>query len=270
MAHAPSDALLTRILAQSKEGAAHVEADLQKQIAHVETWLAKYDPDAWQLDAHQPAASNLLVQLATGGRVASAAEDPEDPAASYQLHMNVERIRVPEVLFQPHLVGCPSAGAVDLLQACLAPYDADTQALLAQVRARSVPAVRHLTGARRTSLYVVAMPSMPACWRAWMPRCACCAPMGAPIGCAALPIRSWTRGTGPRVLRPEASLRGCARHSMTRRATIGSSAPLPRPFLSRPCNKAACRPKTPPLPYLLTRSAALPNIVIGQSSERAI
>lgn len=36
--------------------------------------------------------------------------DPEDLQQSYQLHLNVERIRVPETWFQPAMFGIDSAG----------------------------------------------------------------------------------------------------------------------------------------------------------------
>lgn len=52
---------------------------------------------------------NAFVRGGTGGRF-----DPDSVQQSYQIHLNVERIRVPETWFQPAMFGVDSAGIGEL------------------------------------------------------------------------------------------------------------------------------------------------------------
>lgn len=45
--------------------------------------------------------------------------DPSAHETQYQLHLNVERIRVPEILFQPFIVGLDQAGISEIIQSLL-------------------------------------------------------------------------------------------------------------------------------------------------------
>lgn len=42
--------------------------------------------------------------------------DQSNPEQAAQLHLNVERIRVPEVTFQPSLAGIDSAGLLEVIE----------------------------------------------------------------------------------------------------------------------------------------------------------
>ena len=63
---------------------------------------------------------------------------PYDPAVglelsqTYQLHLNVERIRVPEVFFQPGIVGLDQTGFVETLHDVLKRFDAQAREKLVQ------------------------------------------------------------------------------------------------------------------------------------------
>lgn len=91
---------------------------LQEQIKSLETALHKYDPD---FAAH-------LTQLAHGDWKNSrlhhflrgpwgppvTPDDPKHQAKQFQMHLNVERIRVPEVVFQPQMGGVDQAGIIEI------------------------------------------------------------------------------------------------------------------------------------------------------------
>ena len=57
-----------------------------------------------------------------------------DLAEYYQLHLGVERIRTPEVMFQPSLIGLQHAGLAETLEYVLSKYDSKMQDRLVQVR----------------------------------------------------------------------------------------------------------------------------------------
>lgn len=49
-----------------------------------------------------------------------------------QLHLGVESIRAPEILFQPSMVGCIDAGIMETIDFVLKQFTADDQLLLAK------------------------------------------------------------------------------------------------------------------------------------------
>lgn len=53
-----------------------------------------------------------------------------DPAETHQLHVAAERIRVPEVLFQPSMVGLDQAGIAETIEYLLKQYPSQIQDLL--------------------------------------------------------------------------------------------------------------------------------------------
>lgn len=50
----------------------------------------------------------------------------------FQLHLGVESIRAPELLFQPSMIGSPEAGIVETIDYVLKQFSTDEQLLLAQ------------------------------------------------------------------------------------------------------------------------------------------
>ena len=88
------------------------DEDLGAGLKTLEADLLKYDPDFTDqhtLDAQQDWTKSLVHAFLRGPRPF----DPASQAEAYQLHLNVERVRVPEVLFQPSIAGLDQAGIVE-------------------------------------------------------------------------------------------------------------------------------------------------------------
>jgi actin-related protein 5 len=90
------------------------EEDLESAVRSLEADLLTYDKDfAYEqtLDAQKDWSKSLLHAFRYGPRPF----DPSSPAETHRLHLNVERIRVPEVLFQPTAIaGVDQAGIVEI------------------------------------------------------------------------------------------------------------------------------------------------------------
>lgn len=59
--------------------------------------------------------------------------DAEDPAQASQLRLNVERIKVPEALYQPSMAGVDHAGLIELIGYVLRAFTPQEQARLLDV-----------------------------------------------------------------------------------------------------------------------------------------
>lgn len=89
------------------------EEDLPAGLKTLEADLLKYDPeftDQHTLDAQTDWTKSLVHAFLRGPRPF----DPKSQAEAHQLHLNVERIRVPEVIFQPSIAGLDQAGIVEI------------------------------------------------------------------------------------------------------------------------------------------------------------
>jgi actin-related protein 5 len=89
------------------------EEDLGTSLKILEADLLKYDPDfttQHTLDAQTDWTKSLVHAFLRGPRPF----DPSSQAETHQLHLNVERIRVPEVIFQPSIAGLDQAGIVEI------------------------------------------------------------------------------------------------------------------------------------------------------------
>ncbi|PMD25747.1 actin-like ATPase domain-containing protein [Hyaloscypha hepaticicola] len=89
------------------------EEDLGVSLKTLEADLLKYDPeftDQHTLDAQTDWTKSLVHAFLRGPRPF----DPKSQAEAHQLHLNVERIRVPEVIFQPSIAGLDQAGIVEI------------------------------------------------------------------------------------------------------------------------------------------------------------
>lgn len=89
------------------------EEDSMVTLKNVEAMLLQYDPqfsenDTW--DAKSDWTKSLLHAFARGSREF----DSESQRDLNQVHLNVERIRVPEVVFQPSIGGVDQAGLVEI------------------------------------------------------------------------------------------------------------------------------------------------------------
>jgi actin-related protein 5 len=59
--------------------------------------------------------------------------DPESVEQASQLHLNVERIRVPEVIHQPHMAGLDCAGLLELVENALRHFTLEERNRLTKV-----------------------------------------------------------------------------------------------------------------------------------------
>ncbi|KAG0367134.1 Nuclear actin-protein involved in chromatin remodeling [Gamsiella multidivaricata] len=98
-----------------------------------EQQLLKHDPNFHEehtMNAYTP-KNSFLHYYANG-------LGPYDPAVglslaqTYQLHVNVERIRVPEALFQPGIIGLDQTGLIETIQDVLKRFDAQARQRLVQ------------------------------------------------------------------------------------------------------------------------------------------
>ncbi|KAL3420150.1 chromatin remodeling complex subunit (actin) [Phlyctema vagabunda] len=89
------------------------EEDLGAGLKTLEADLLKYDPDFTDqhtLDAQTDWTKSLVHAFLRGPRPF----DPASQAEAHQVHLNVERIRVPEVIFQPSIAGLDQAGITEI------------------------------------------------------------------------------------------------------------------------------------------------------------
>ena len=89
------------------------EEDLDANMKNIEAQLLKYDPiftEDSTMAAQMDWTKSLMHAFLRGPRP----HDPESQQEKNQIHLNVERIRLPEVIFQPSIAGIDQAGIVDI------------------------------------------------------------------------------------------------------------------------------------------------------------
>lgn len=92
-----------------------VEEDPIAALKTVEAELLRYDPDFSEkdtLEAQNDWTKSLMHAFLRGARPF----DPESQREAHQIHLNVERIRVPEVVFQPGIAGVDQAGLLEIIE----------------------------------------------------------------------------------------------------------------------------------------------------------
>ncbi|TDZ65150.1 Actin-like protein arp5 [Colletotrichum trifolii] len=91
----------------------HEEEDLSASLKTYEEDLLRYDPDFTYEHTHEAQtdwSKSMLHAFGRGPRPFDAGSQAE----LNQIHLNVERIRVPEVVFQPSIAGVDQSGLVDI------------------------------------------------------------------------------------------------------------------------------------------------------------
>ncbi|CAO3614941.1 unnamed protein product [Mucor hiemalis] len=98
------------------------EEDLS-ELNQYESLLLQYDPDFLPEHSYENMSSptNTLLHLLSRGVYPY--YDPTDMEQSYQLHVNIERARVPEVLFQPSIIGLDQAGIIESVSDIVKTFD---------------------------------------------------------------------------------------------------------------------------------------------------
>ncbi|KAF2225514.1 hypothetical protein BDZ85DRAFT_67449 [Elsinoe ampelina] len=91
------------------------EEDLNATLKGVESELLKYDPDFTE-QSTQEAQADWTKSIIHAFLRGPYPYDPESTRENNQFHLNVERIRVPEVILQPAIAGIDQAGIVEITE----------------------------------------------------------------------------------------------------------------------------------------------------------
>jgi actin-related protein 5 len=89
------------------------EEDLATNLKNLEQELLQYDPD-FDYEQTQEAQSDWSKSLLHAFARGSRPFDPASLAQLNQIHLNVERIRVPEIVFRPSIAGVDQAGIIEI------------------------------------------------------------------------------------------------------------------------------------------------------------
>lgn len=101
-------------IGKNEDASDEEEEDLAKELKTIEAQLLQHDPDFTEQstqEAQRDWTKSLVHAFARGPWPF----DPESARESNQFHLSVERIRVPEVLFQPSIAGVDQAGIVEIV-----------------------------------------------------------------------------------------------------------------------------------------------------------
>lgn len=118
---------------QNREEESEDEEEDMASLNHYESLLLQHDPDFLPEHAFEAEQdpTNTLLHLLKHGMYPK--YDPQDVGLSHQLHINVERVRVPEVLFQPNIIGLDQAGLIDNVNDIVRVYDASRKQNIVKV-----------------------------------------------------------------------------------------------------------------------------------------
>ncbi|KAL2868959.1 actin-related protein ARP5 [Aspergillus lucknowensis] len=102
-----------RTVATGEQSDDEEEEDLGGMLDNVEKELLEYDPEFTENHtlAAQSDWTKSLIHVFLRGPWPF---DPESQREAHQIHLNVERIRVPEVVFKPSIAGIDQAGLVEI------------------------------------------------------------------------------------------------------------------------------------------------------------
>jgi actin-related protein 5 len=115
------------------------EEDEQEALRTVESRLLEHDPKFTLDDTaeRQAMRKHQLLNAFIRGLAPDDPLDTYDPESAEhnsQLHMNVERARVPEVIWQPHMAGLDQAGLAEIVEHVLRGFGEPERQRLTQVR----------------------------------------------------------------------------------------------------------------------------------------
>lgn len=103
-----------RTVATGEQSDEEEEEDLGGMLNSVEQELLEHDPDFTEhhtLAAQSDWTKSLVHAFLRGPWPF----DPESQREAHQIHLNVERIRVPEVVFKPSIAGVDQAGLIEMV-----------------------------------------------------------------------------------------------------------------------------------------------------------
>ncbi|KAF2268045.1 actin-like ATPase domain-containing protein [Lojkania enalia] len=102
-----------RTIATGEQSDDEEEEDLNRELKNIEAQLLKHDPNFTE-ESTREAQTDWTKSLLHAFLHGPYPFDPESQKQAHQLHLNVERIRVPEVVFQPTIAGLDQAGIVEI------------------------------------------------------------------------------------------------------------------------------------------------------------
>lgn len=113
-------------------------------LNHYESLLLQHDPDFLPEHLYEASSSptNTLLHLLSRGLYPP--YDPNDVGQMHQLHVNVERVRVPEVLFSPSIIGLDQAGLIETTHDIVRSFDIEQRKKIIQVSERIANIVLNL------------------------------------------------------------------------------------------------------------------------------
>lgn len=94
------------------------EEDLSKSLKDIEAQLLLHDPNFTE-ESTREAQTDWTKSVLHAFFHGPYPFEPESQREAHQLHLNVERIRVPEVVFQPSIAGLDQAGIVEIASTIL-------------------------------------------------------------------------------------------------------------------------------------------------------
>ncbi|KAJ4305404.1 Nuclear actin-protein involved in chromatin remodeling [Kalmusia sp. IMI 367209] len=113
-----------RTIATGEQSDDEEEEDLGKALKEIEAQLLKYDPTFTE-ESTREAQTDWTKSLLHAFMHGPYPFEPESQKEMNQLHLNVERIRVPEVVFQPSIAGLDQAGIIEIASTILTERLAD-------------------------------------------------------------------------------------------------------------------------------------------------
>lgn len=102
-----------RTIATGEQSDDDEEEDLNANLKGIEAQLLQHDPTFTEQSTRE-AQSDWTKSLVHAFLRGPWPYDPESQREQHQVHLNVERIRVPEVVFQPSIAGLDQAGIVEI------------------------------------------------------------------------------------------------------------------------------------------------------------
>lgn len=108
------------------------EREEHAELERLESKLLEHDDDFTEEHTYAAILSRKSRLINTFLRGFEPPWDPEDAAQFHQVHLNVERIRVPEVSWQPLMAGVDQAGVGELSRHVLHAFDASTRNRMAR------------------------------------------------------------------------------------------------------------------------------------------
>lgn len=114
-----------RTIATGEQSDDEEEEDLNASLKTIEAQLLKHDPNFTEQSTRE-AQSDWTKSMVHAFLRGPWPFDPESQREMHQIHLNVERIRVPEVVFQPSIAGLDQAGIVEIAAGILTERLADS------------------------------------------------------------------------------------------------------------------------------------------------